>query len=75
MYFIKMIFSLTFFFENEGELNSLINTIAGNTKIGGYLIGTTMSGDEAYKMFKGKDKIDFPGCYKIDKKYRSKVCC
>ncbi|MDD4931683.1 MAG: methyltransferase domain-containing protein [Candidatus Colwellbacteria bacterium] len=66
---VASFFSLTFFFEQDKELTSLINTIAGNTKIGGYFIGTTMSGDETYKMLKGKSKIDYPGCYKIDKRY------
>lgn len=66
---VASFFSLTFFFEREQELSALINTVAGNTKIGGYFIGTTMSGDEAYKAFKGKSKIEYPGCYKIDKLY------
>jgi len=66
---VASFFSLTFFFEREAELAALINTIAGNTKIGGYFIGTTMSGDETYTALKGKTKIDYPGCYKIDKLY------
>ena len=66
---VSSFFSLTFFFEREKELNALINTIAGNTKIGGYMIGTTMSGDELYKVFKGLSKIEYPGCYRIDKYY------
>lgn len=66
---VSSFFSLTFFFEQEKELNALINTIAGNTKIGGYMIGTTMSGDELYKVLKGKSKIEYPKCFRIDKYY------
>ena len=66
---VSSFFSLTFFFENEGELDSLINTIAGNTKIGGYFIGTTMSGDKAYEDFRGLSTIEYKNCYKIDKLY------
>jgi SAM-dependent methyltransferase len=66
---VASFFSLTFFFENEEELNSLINTIAGNTKIGGYFIGTTMSGDKAYEEFRGLSTIEYKNCYKIDKLY------
>ena len=66
---VASFFSLTFFFQNEKELDLLLNTISGNTKIGGHMIGTTMSGDEAYKFFKGKDSIEYKNCYRIDKKY------
>lgn len=66
---VASFFSLTFFFEREQELDALINTIVANIKMGGHFIGTTMSGDDAYKTLKGKTEIDHPGCYKIVKHY------
>lgn len=66
---VSSFFSLTFFFENENELNSMIDTIASNIKTGGYFIGTTMDGDKAYEEFKNKTIINHPGCYKIVKHY------
>ena len=66
---VASFFSLTFFFENEHELDRLVNTIAGTIKKGGFFIGTTMDGEKTYEFLKGKKEIDVEECYKIIKYY------
>jgi hypothetical protein len=62
-------FSLTFFFENENELDRLVNTIASALKKGGMFIGTTMDGEKTYEFLKNKKEKNEEGCYKIIKYY------
>ena len=66
---VASFFSLTFFFENEKELDRLINTVAQGVKLGGYFIGTTMDGESTYNYFKDKIDISIPNCYEMSKHY------
>jgi hypothetical protein len=65
---VSSFFSLTFFFENEDELDKLCNTVSQNLRIGGKFIGTFMDGNETFKLLQGKEKIENE-CFKIEKKY------
>lgn len=63
-------FSLTFSFGSENELDKWINTFAGTIKMGGYLVGNTMDGEMTYNFLKGKEKVEVPECFLIEKKYQ-----
>lgn len=66
---VASFFSLTFFFENEVELDRLVSTVAGTIKKGGYFIGTTMDGGRTYEFLKGKKTMEVKDCYSIVKYY------
>lgn len=66
---VDSFFSLTFFFESQEELDRLCNTISGHLKYGGHFIGTTMDGEKVVQYMKGKDSIQIPGCFSIQKHY------
>jgi hypothetical protein len=66
---VSLFFSLTFFFENENELDRLINTIAQGVKIGGYLIGATMDGQSTYEYLKDVKNKGITDCFEINKYY------
>jgi hypothetical protein len=54
----SMFFILTFFFENEGSLSRLINTLKSTVvKPGGLVIGTTMDGDKTFERLKGSQEF------------------
>lgn len=55
---ISSFFSLTFFFENEKELDKFINTVSSNLKINGHFIGTTVDGDKLLGLLKNKRKVE-----------------
>jgi hypothetical protein len=67
---VASFFSLTFFFENDTELNSLVDTISSGVRDDGYFIGTTMDGDATMNLLRGRDELKVAGCYNINKNYK-----
>ena len=65
---ISSFFSLTFFFENEKELDKFINTVSSNLKINGVFIGTTVDGDKLLGLLKNKRKVE-DKLFSIEKLY------
>jgi hypothetical protein len=59
--------ALTFFFENEETLNSLINTISNLLELNGYFIGMVMDGNLVRKILTNRTEISDYG-WKITKK-------
>lgn len=65
---LSMFFSLTFFFETENKLRSLVNVIDFFLKDGGYFIGTVMDGEKVALALQNIDEIK-TNEYVITKKY------
>lgn len=66
---VSMFFSLSFFFENDMTLTSLVNTIHELLGEKGYFIGTTIDGNAVRNSMSSKSEITF-GPVTIEKKYR-----
>lgn len=66
---VSMFFSLSFFFENDMTLTSLVNTIHEILGQKGYFIGTTIDGNAVRSQLSSNSEITF-GPVKIEKKYR-----
>ncbi len=68
---VASFFSLSFFFEDENQLDRLVETIDSNLKTNDFFFGTTIDGEKVDSYLTDKTEFGLEGVFKITRHYKS----